>query len=83
MARIAAGETLAMTETPFVVRGSAGRVEGRAARPLQFQPTGWLIEYRNSLRRVLAGLDPARGQTLIASYSSPDGRPCEIENLLA
>ncbi len=41
-----------------------------------------MLEYRHALRRVLAGLDPARGAVLRGSYASRDTRRCDAENLL-
>lgn len=68
--------------TPFVIRYSEAIVEGWAARPLAFQPKGWMLEYRTALRSALAGLDATRGRVLRAQFASPEPRPCDVENVL-
>jgi hypothetical protein len=71
-----------VSSTSFVVRGSATCAEGWAAVRLPFEPEGSTLEYRQALRRVIAGLDPARGGVLRGKYASRDTGRCEVENLL-
>lgn len=67
---------------PFLVSRSANLVEGWAAAPLPFDPKGWMLEYRQSLRAALSQLPAAAGRTLVGRYASPDARRCDVENLL-
>lgn len=41
-----------------------------------------MLEYRLALRRMVAGLEPARGTVLRGRYASHDPRRCDVENLL-
>ncbi|HEV2068979.1 MAG TPA: hypothetical protein VGR26_04205, partial [Acidimicrobiales bacterium] len=71
-----------MTSLPFVVRGSDAGVEGWSSQRLPFEPKGWMLEYRTALREELRRLDSGTRPVLVASFTSPDRRPCDVENLL-
>ncbi len=71
-----------MSYLPFVVRGSDAGVEGWSSQRLPFEPKGWMLEYRTALREELRRLDSATRPVLVASFTSPDRRPCDVENVL-
>jgi hypothetical protein len=64
------------------VRADRHRVEAWSVARLQFEPRGWQVDLRNSLRSALRQLLPACGQVLHAEYEAPDRDFADLENVL-
>lgn len=64
------------------VRADQHRVEAWSVARLQFEPHGWHVDFRNSLRSALRQLPPAHGRVLRAEYATPDHDFADLENVL-
>ncbi|ABS05838.1 hypothetical protein Krad_4375 [Kineococcus radiotolerans SRS30216 = ATCC BAA-149] len=66
----------------FHLDTSATAVEAWSEARLQFEPRGWQVEYRQSLREAIADLDPRAAHGLLAEYLTPDDVFVDVENVL-
>lgn len=53
-----------------------------STRRLPFEPAGWLLEFRRTLRAAVTALEAPAGTPLTAIYASADRSPCDVENVL-
>jgi hypothetical protein len=65
----------------YRVTSAPDKVEAWSSVRLPFEPKGWLVDFRNDIRRAIVQLEPS-GESLYARFSSADMRPCDIENIL-
>lgn len=66
----------------YAVESDGVTVRAWSIQRLPFEPKGWLLDYREELRRGLRSLVHADGARLRAVYSSPDQEFSDVENVL-
>jgi hypothetical protein len=71
-----------MERAPYSVIGTDTYVEAWSTTRLQFEPKGWLLEYRSDLRRALRSMRATRTGILYAEYATPDQSFADLENVL-
>jgi len=64
------------------IRADQHRVEAWSVARLQFEPRGWQVDYRNSLRSALRHLSAAHDRVLRAEYATPNHDFADLENVL-
>lgn len=67
---------------PYHLRPTHNRVEAWSIKRLPFEPTGWLKDFRQNLRRAVGQLRVERHELLHAIYASPVRELCDTENIL-
>lgn len=69
--------------TDYLVRRAEGAVETWSVKRLQFQPSGWQIEWRKELKAALRDLGASSAGFLAGRYESPVcDVACDPENIL-
>lgn len=66
----------------YGVESDGAAVRAWSIQRLPYEPKGWLLDYREELRRQLRSLVPVDGARLRAKYSSPDQEFSDLENVL-
>lgn len=67
---------------PYHLRQTHNRVEAWSIKRLPFEPTGWLKDFRHSLRIAVGQLRTEHCQLLHTIYASPVRELCDTENIL-
>lgn len=68
---------------PYQVRiVSDGLVEAWSQQRLQFEPKGWMKDFRSDLRTALRELSAGANQGLYTVYESSQMDTCDVENIL-
>ena len=63
-------------------RDNGNSVEAWSMIRLPFEPKGWLLEMRNSLRTAIRQIEHSDGKGLYALYTSDEAGLCDVENIL-
>jgi hypothetical protein len=69
-------------ESCFHLESDSASVQLWTDKRLPFEPTGQMLDARNSLRSALRRLAPGQKKILLATYSSLDQSFCDVENIL-